>query len=120
MEKSTSILVLILFGLLFACVIEATETNLQDETSGGSQRNGPSIRTKQTKPTTVGVKPWSPSQRDSLRNVTKIHSSPTISTKQEDQKLKAQSKNMLPKNVPIPPSRPSRKETPPTPPHRSV
>ncbi|CAH8269813.1 unnamed protein product [Arabidopsis lyrata] len=99
MAKSTFVLVVISFGLLFACVIGNTEKNLHRETNSllwsrpsargldDSPPQGPH------KPTMFGLKPWSPSQRVVFR--------------------------MLPKNVPIPPSGPSRKETPPSPP-RSV
>lgn len=86
MEKSTFVLVVISFCLLFACVIEATEKNLQDETSGLLWSRRPADADK---PATVGPKAWSPSQRMIFR--------------------------MLPKNVPIPPSGPSRGESPPTP-----
>ncbi|CAG7891111.1 hypothetical protein BRARA_B00056 [Brassica rapa] len=97
MAKSTFFLVVISFGLLFACVIDATEKNFQDETShllwprklligpADPPTRGPH------KAAIVGIKPWSPSQRLVF--------------------------GMLPKNVPIPPSGPSRGETPPTPHH---
>lgn len=92
MDKSSFLLVVISFGLLFACVIEATEKNFQDETSHllwprkmfrgeADPPRGPH------KGAIVGVKPWSPSQRLVF--------------------------GMLPKNVPIPPSGPSRGESPP-------
>ncbi|CAH8371137.1 unnamed protein product [Eruca vesicaria subsp. sativa] len=95
MEKSSFLLVVISCGLLFACVIEATEKNFQDETSHvlGPRKllRGPADSPPRGphKPTMVGVKPWSPSQRLVFR--------------------------MLPKYVPIPPSGPSRGETPPLP-----
>lgn len=95
MAKSTYVLVVISFGLLFACVIGTT----QDETSRllwsrpWARGLADSPPQDPHKPTIFGLKPWSPSQRLIFR--------------------------MLPKNVPIPPSGPSRKETPPSPP-RSV
>ncbi|VVB12971.1 unnamed protein product [Arabis nemorensis] len=96
MEKSTFVLVVISFGLLFAChVIEATEKNLEDETSG-SLWSRPLLRADPPsqgphKPAMISSKLLSPSQRVFF--------------------------SMLPKNVPIPPSAPSRGETPWAPPH---
>ncbi|CAF1877601.1 hypothetical protein Bca4012_047313 [Brassica carinata] len=97
MVKSTFLFAVISFGLLFACVIDATEKNFQEETShllwprklfrgqADPPPRGPH------KAAIVGIKPWSPSQRLVF--------------------------GMLPKNVPIPPSGPSRGETPPSPRH---
>ncbi|KAJ0234915.1 hypothetical protein HA466_0270290 [Hirschfeldia incana] len=89
MEKSTFLFVVISFGLLFACVIEATEKNIQEETSHllwpRKLLRGPADPPRGPhKAVTDSVKPapWSPSQRLVFR--------------------------MLPKNVPIPPSGPSR------------
>ncbi|CAH8371140.1 unnamed protein product [Eruca vesicaria subsp. sativa] len=93
MEKSSFFLVVISFGLLFACVIEATGIDFQDETSHvlwprkllrGQAYPPPRGSDKAAM---VGVKPWSPSQRLVFR--------------------------MLPKNVPIPPSGPSGPPSPP-------
>ncbi|KAL0696849.1 hypothetical protein Bca4012_064029 [Brassica carinata] len=112
MEKSNFLLVVISFGLLFACVIEATEKNFKDETSHllwprklfrgeadppptrgphkaaivDGEADPPPTRGPH-KAAIVDVKPWSPSQRLVF--------------------------GMLPKNVPIPPSGPSRGESPP-------
>lgn len=97
MKKSSLFLVVISFGLLFTCVIEATEKNLQDETGHllwsrklfRGDADTPPPRGPH-KAAIVGIKPWSPSQRLVFR--------------------------MLPKYVPIPPSGPSRGESPPSPP----
>ncbi|KAG2304826.1 hypothetical protein Bca52824_033477 [Brassica carinata] len=94
MEKSNFLLVVISFGLLFACVIEATEKNFKDETSHllwprklfRGEADPPPTRGPH-KAAIVDVKPWSPSQRLVF--------------------------GMLPKNVPIPPSGPSRGGSPP-------
>ena len=94
MAKSTFLLVVISFGLLFACVIHATEKNFQDETSHLLWHR--KLLRRQTVPpprdphktAIVSIKPWSPSQRLVF--------------------------GMLPKNIPIPPSGPSRGETPPS------
>ncbi|CAN6995483.1 unnamed protein product, partial [Brassica oleracea var. botrytis] len=62
-------LVVISFGLIFACVIEATEKNFQDETSHllwpRKLLRGPADPPPRGlhKAAIVGVKPWSPSQR---------------------------------------------------------
>ncbi|KAG2279302.1 hypothetical protein Bca52824_050522 [Brassica carinata] len=95
MAKTTFLLVVILFGLFFACVIEATEKNFEDKISHllwpRKVFRGPADPPPRGphRAAIVGVKPWSPSQRLVF--------------------------GMLPKNVPIPPSGPS-----PNPPSRIV